>query len=41
MLIHEGLEEAADWEMKVTVSDTTLKTGFRGVKEKSEARPKA
>ena len=41
MLIREGLEEVADWGMKVALRDKTRKTGFWGVKEKSEGRPKA
>ena len=41
MLIGRRLIEAVDWVMKVTVRDKTQKSGFWGVKEKSEGRPEA
>ena len=41
MLIREGLGEAADLVVKVTVRDKSEKSGFGSVKEKSEGRPKA
>ena len=36
-----GLEEAADWGMKVTVRYKSENSGLRGVKEKSEGGPEA